>query len=201
MERSRFMGLLLGAAALSLAYGCSSKPPIDWSAKENFFAVEKVGKNDDGSVRLEYHSLVDAPADAAYNALAEPENYVVFVKGVSDSGKISGEGNTRVIHITQSVIGRQTRAQVKYTFHPEAKKIEFQTVQSDTTFNDGSYEITPSPDGKRCYVVSIFNVREKSGQKMPPGVLMSATREAFLEAGQSVKARALGQNLKTPKTS
>ena len=201
MKRSRFMGLLAGALAVSLLGGCERKPSIDWSAKENFFAVEKVGKNDDGSVRLEYHSLVDAPADAAYNALAEPENYVVFVKGVSDSGKISGEGNTRVIHITQSVIGRQTRAQVKYTFHPEAKKIEFQTVQSDTTLNDGSYEITPSPDGKRCYVVSIFNVREKSGQKMPPGVLVSATREAFLEAGQSVKARALGQNLKLPKTS
>ena len=189
-----------GGAALMLVsiVACTSKASIDWSAKENFFAVEKVGKNDDDSVRLEYHSLVDAPADAVYQALAEPENYVAFVKGVTDSGKISGEGNTRVIHITQSVIGRQTRARVKYTFHPEQRKIEFQTIESDSTLNDGKYDIAASPDGKRAYVITVFNVREKSGQKMPPGVVMSGTRESFLEAAQSVKARALGQNLKKP---
>jgi carbon monoxide dehydrogenase subunit G len=198
MERSRLMGVCTGAFILALLAGCQSKQSIDWSAKENFFVVEKVGKNDDGSVRLEYHSLVDAPADAAYKALAEPEDYVAFVKGVSDSGKISGEGNTRIIHITQSVIGRQTRARVKYTFHPEERKIEFQTIESDSTLNDGTYEVIPSPDGKRAYVVTVFNVREKSGQKMPPGVMMSGTREAFLEAAQSIKARALGQNLKKP---
>ena len=58
-----------------------------------------------------------------------------------------------------------------------------------------------SADGvklKSGVVVTVFNVREKSGQKMPPGVMMSGTREAFLEAAQSVKARALGQNLKKP---
>jgi len=60
------------------------------------------------------------------------------------------------------------------------------------------YFIDVSSDGKRAYVVTVFNVREKSGQKMPPGVMMSGTREAFLEAAQSVKARALGQNLKKP---
>jgi carbon monoxide dehydrogenase subunit G len=200
MERIRFLGLFIAAAMLALCAACEKQPAIDWSAKENFFAVEKSGKNEDDSVRLEYHSLVDAPADAVYQALAAPEDYVVFVKGVSDSGKVSGEGNTRVIHITQSVIGRQTRAQVKYTFHPDTKKIEFKTEQSDTTLTDGSYEITPSPDGKRCYVVSIFNVREKSGQKMPPGVMMSGTREAWLAAAQSIKAKALGGNLKAEKT-
>lgn len=199
MQRSRLMRVRATVLGFALVAACQSgKPSVDWSAKENFFAVEKVGKNDDDSVRLEYHSLVDAPADAVYNALAEPENYVVFVKGVSDSGKISGEANARTIHITQNVIGRQTRARVKYTFHPEERKIEFETIESDSTLNDGSYEVAPSPDGKRAYVVTVFNVREKSGQKMPPGVVMSGTRESFHAAAQSVKARALGQNLKKP---
>src|SRR5439155_11889545 len=64
MERSRFMGPLVAALALSLLPGCEKKPSIDWSAKENFFASEVVGKNPDDSVRLEFHSLIDAPADA-----------------------------------------------------------------------------------------------------------------------------------------
>jgi carbon monoxide dehydrogenase subunit G len=191
---------VLAAAFLALvAYGCEQKPSIDWAAKENFFAAEKAGKNEDESVRLEFHSLVDAPGDAVYAALAEPENYAVFVQGVSDSGTISADGGSKTIHITQSVIGRQTRAQVRYTFHPEQKKIEFQTLQSDGTFTEGSQEVTPSPDGKRCYVISVYNVREKAGQKMPPGVLMTGTREAFSQAARSVKARALGENVKTPK--
>ncbi|MGH7899512.1 MAG: SRPBCC family protein [Candidatus Binatia bacterium] len=197
MKRSSFMGLLLVSLALSFVAACEEKPSIDWSAKENLVAHESVGKNDDDSVRLEFHSLVDAPADAVYQALAEPENYSVFVRGVTDSGKISGEGNSRVIHITQNVIGRQTRAKTKYTFHPDKKTIDFKTLESDTTFTEGSYEIVPSDDGKRSYVISIFNVREKSGQKMPPGVVVSGTRESFLEAARSVKARALGENLKT----
>ncbi len=202
MRSGQRLVMLLALSLVALgAVGCSRKVSIDWSAKENFFVVETSGKNEDDSVRLEYHSLVDAPADAVYAALAAPEDYVIFLEGVSDSGKISASGNSRVIHITQNVIGRQTRAQIKYTFHPEQKKLEFETVQSDSTFNTGSHEVTPSPDGKRCYVISIYNVREKAGQKMPPGVLTAATRETFAQAARSVKARALGGNVKAPKSS
>ena len=103
-----------------------------------------------------------------------------------------------LVHITQTVIGRQNRAQLKYTFHPEEKKIEFQTLQSDINFNDGSYQVFASPDGKRCHVVSVYNIREKGGKKVPPGVLVSGTREAFKKAAESVKAKALGKNVKIP---
>lgn len=197
MLQPRTIGLVVALLG-PLVFGCEHKPSIDWSAKENFFLVEKTDKTPEDGVRLEIHSIVDAPADGIYAALADPEDYVAFVQGVTDSGKISAEGNTRVIHITQNVIGRQSRAKVKYTFHPESRKIEFETLDSDLTFNDGSYEITPSPDGKRTYVVSVFRVREKSGQKVPPGVLLSSTRDAFGAAARSVKMRALGQNAKAP---
>lgn len=198
MNRSTLAYCLVASIFGLFVASCEKKPSIDWNAKENFFFIDKADKNEDGSVRLEYHSLVDAPADGVYQALAEPENYVAFVNGVTDSGKISAEGNTRVVHITQTVIGRQNRAQLKYTFHPEEKKIEFQTLQSDINFNDGSYQVFASPDGKRCHVVSVYNIREKGGQKVPPGVLVSGTREAFKRAAESVKAKALGKNLKIP---
>lgn len=198
MSRSSRMCCVVAAFVGLCLVSCEKKLSIDWSAKENFFLVDKSDKNEDGSVRLEYHSLVDAPAEEVYKALAEPENYVVFVDGVMDSGKISAEGNSRVVHLTQKVIGRQTRAQVKYTFHADQKKIEFQTLQSDMNFNDGYYQVFASPDGKRTYVVSIFNIREKGGQKVPPGVLVSGTREAFKKAAESVKAKALGKNVKLP---
>lgn len=198
MSRLSLACCLVAVFVAPLLSSCEKSLSVDWNGKENFFLVEKSDKNEDGSVRLEYHSLVDAPADGVYQALAEPENYVAFVNGVTDSGKISAEGNTRVVHITQTVVGRQNRAQLKYTFHPEAKKIEFQTLQSDMNFNDGSYQVFSSPDGKRCHVVSVYNIREKGGQKVPPGMLVSGTREAFKRAAESVKAKALGKNSKLP---
>ncbi|MFI5394525.1 MAG: hypothetical protein ACHQ9S_03235 [Candidatus Binatia bacterium] len=39
-------------------------------------------------------------------------------------------------------------ARVKWTLHPKEMKIEFETLQSDQNYNDGSYTVIPSPDGK-----------------------------------------------------
>src|SRR5688572_15721286 len=130
---SRFVVLsLLVLSLLVSVLGCQrgSAPDVDWKAAENFFVVEKVDKGEGGATRLEFHSLVDAPADGVYAALAEPENYAAFVEGVTDSGKMTAQGNVKVTHITQTVIGRQNRAEVEWTLHPEAKRIEFKTLKS-----------------------------------------------------------------------
>jgi hypothetical protein len=185
--------LVLGALVSALACQRGGPPKIDWTAAENFFVVEKVDKGEEGATRLEFHSLVDAPADAVYAALAEPENYAAFVEGVTDSGKMTAQGNVKVTHITQTVIGRQNRAEVEWTLHPQEKKIEFKTLKSDLSYNDGTYEVIGSPDGKRSYVISLYNLREKEGGiKAPPGVAVSATREGFAAAARSVKKRAAG---------
>jgi ribosome-associated toxin RatA of RatAB toxin-antitoxin module len=172
---------------------CSRGPSVDWSAKENFFAAEKSQETDDGS-RLEFHSLVDAPAEAVYRALADVEHYASFIDGVSESALVSADQNTKVIQITETVIGRQSRARVKWTLHPDQRKIEFETLQSDANYNDGAYQVFASPDDTRCYVVSTFHVKTKGApQNVPIGVLKSATRESFERAAHSVKRRALGQ--------
>jgi ribosome-associated toxin RatA of RatAB toxin-antitoxin module len=187
------------ALLTTILFGCrSGEPKIDWSAPENLFAVEKTEKNEDGSTRLEFHSLVDAPADKIYAALAEPDNYAAFVEGVTESGKIATTENTMTTYITQKVIGRQNRAKVKWTFHPEQRRIEFETLESDLNYNDGWYQIYASPDGKRSYVVSVYNLRLKGRVQAPPGVAATATREAFKAAANSVKARALGRDRKPP---
>src|SRR5437867_529470 len=106
MQRLRPLVSLALAAPLAMAACRSSEPQIDWSAKENFFIVEKADKNPDESVRLEFHSLVDVPARAVYDLLSQPENYASFIEGVTDSGTLSSEGNGRLVHITQNVVGR-----------------------------------------------------------------------------------------------
>lgn len=192
MQDPRVRGFLVTSLVVVVLASCSNAPSVDWSAKENFFALEKSQETDDGA-RLEFHSLVDAPARAVYDALADVDHYSSFVDGVTESTLLKSDDNTKVIQITQQVIGRQSRAQVKWTFDPAAMKIHFETLQSDANFNDGDYAITGSPDGKRCYVVSVFHVKSKGApQNVPLGVLESATRDSFEKAAHSVKRRAAG---------
>src|SRR5215467_5167782 len=83
---------------------CSRQPSVDWSAPENFFASEK-SEEVPGGARLEFHSLVDAPAPDVYRTLADVEDYNRFIEGVSESQLISKDDNTKVVQITQTVIG------------------------------------------------------------------------------------------------
>jgi hypothetical protein len=194
MNGPRVAAGITSVLALWCFASCSRTPSIDWSAKENFFALEKSEETDDGA-RLEFHTLVDAPAQAVYNALADVENYSTFVDGVSESSLVSSEGGAKVIQITQTVIGRQSRAKVKWILHPAEMQIEFETLQSDANYNDGKYTIISSPDGKRSYVISVYHVKWKGApQNVPLGVLKTATRESYEKAARSVKQRALSKS-------
>ena len=188
MDRSIVLAVVF--LSCTFASACTETKDVDWSAKEDFFVEEKTEKTADGA-RMEFHSLVDAPGDAVYKALADVENYASFVDGVQETKLLSAQGNTKLIAIAQTVIGQQTRAQVKWTFDPGNRKIAFETITSDGNYNDGSYEVIPSPKGDRAYVISVFHVKAQGRQYIPIGVLESATRDSLEKAAASVKKRAL----------
>ncbi len=179
------------ATIVMLMAGCSREPKVDWSAPENFFYRE-TSSNVDGGIQLVYWSLTDTPADANYKALADVEHYMDFVDGVDRTQLLAQSGNTKTIQIAQRVIGRQNNATVLWTFHPETRKIEFKTEQSDLYYNEGSYEITPSPDGRRSLVKVTFIVKESQYVSIPRGVLASGTRDSFEAAAKSIKKKATG---------
>jgi len=185
--------MLMAAAVVVVCTACSHEKAIDWSAPENFFYREE-SSNVDGGVKLVYWALVDVPADANYKALADVEHYMDFVDGVDRTELIAQKDNTKTIQIAQRVIGRQNNAQVLWTFHPEARRIEFRTLQSDLYENEGSYEVIPSPDGKRSLVKVVFIVKESSKVSIPKGVLASGTRDSFQAAAKSIKKRATGES-------
>ena len=178
------------AAMLIVLAACSHEKKMDWSAPENFFYHE-ASSDVDGGVQLVYWALVDAPADAIYKALADVEHYSDFVDGVDRTQLLAQGENTKTVQIAQRVIGRQNNAKVKWNFQPEAKKIDFKTEQSDRYYNEGNYEIIPSPDGKRALVKVIFLVKESEHVNIPKGVLASSTRDSFAAAAKSIKKKAV----------
>jgi carbon monoxide dehydrogenase subunit G len=187
----RHRGALLLSLVAVLAGGSGCAPEdVDWSAPENFLLREEASRTDEG-VRLQYWSLVDAPADAVYAALVDVEHYPEFIPGVISVKLLESTADSKTVQIAQEVISRQTNARVKWTFDATARRIEFTTLQSNLARNDGAYEIEGSVDGARSLVRSTFLVRQgEHAQAVPIGVLASATREAFLKAAQGVKQRA-----------
>jgi ribosome-associated toxin RatA of RatAB toxin-antitoxin module len=180
-------------ALLLLVAGCGGERTVDWTAPENLVLWEHTSETDQG-VKIEYGSLVDAPAQKVYEALADVEHYPDFIPGVSYVQVLMVGENSKTVQIAQQVIGRQTNAKVEWKFYPEQRRIEFRTIQSSLSLNDGSYEVEPSPDGRRCFVRTTFLVRPGAGGgSVPAGVLASTTREAFLAAAEGVRRRATGQ--------
>jgi ribosome-associated toxin RatA of RatAB toxin-antitoxin module len=179
--------------ALGLALAACGERGVDWSAPENFLYREASSKTDQGA-ELRYQSLVDAPCQALYDALADVEHYADFIPGVDRTQILMTTPNSKTVQIAQRVIGRQSNAKVEWKFDRDKREVDFKTLSSDLSYNDGSYRFEESPDGKRCLVRTVFLVREGQGmaQSVPIGVLTQGTREAFLSAAKGVKSRAAG---------
>ncbi len=174
--------LILGFA---LILGCDRG--VDWTAPENLL-LRDVVTDRDGFVELDYWSLVDAPCERVFEALADVEHYPDFIPGVQRVQLLAKTDRSKTVQIAQDVIGRQANAKVEWTFDPQKREIQFKTLTSDLTYNDGFYKFEESPDGKRCLVKALFLVKQAQGLSL--GALGQATRESYLTAARGVKKRA-----------
>jgi ribosome-associated toxin RatA of RatAB toxin-antitoxin module len=166
--------------------GCGEKG-VDWSAPEDVVHREKQTEQAGGAL-IEYWSLLDLPCAPIFQALVDVEHYPEFVPGVDRVSIVEQTPRSKTVQIAQRVIGRQTSAKVEWTFDQDRKRIDFRTLQSDLTYNDGNYQLQDSPDGKRCAVHSSFLVKEGKGLSL--AAMAQATRENFMAAARGVRGRA-----------
>ena len=187
MPAARSVVTVLGLA-LTLC-GCGRRG-VDWSAPETLLLREESAKKE-GGAELQYWSLIDVPCKGIFDALADVEHYGEFIPGVDGTQLLGVSGNTKTVLIAQRVIGRQNNAKVEWTLDPAKPHIEFRTLNSDFSFNDGHYDFESSPDGKRCLLHSVYLVKQKegTGEPVPVGTLTQATHDGFVAAAQGVKKR------------
>jgi len=181
--RGVLRGVLLAACAACGGNG------VDWDDPENLLYREKAGE-DGGRVRLEYWSLLDLPCQPVYEALTEVEKYREFIPGVDNVQLLASTPNSKTVQIAQRVIGRQNNAKVEWTFDPEKRTIDFRTLTSDLTYNDGHYAFEESPDEKRCLIKTTW--WSKEGRGLSVGALQQGTRETFMAAARGVRKRVSG---------
>jgi ribosome-associated toxin RatA of RatAB toxin-antitoxin module len=171
----------------ALALGGCGDGGIDWGAPENVLHKEKQTEQAGGAL-IEYWSLLDLPCDPVFDTLVDVEHYPDFVPGVDSVSIVGSTPDSKTVQIAQRVIGRQANAKVEWTFDRDRKRIDFRTLQSDLTYNDGNYQLQDSPDHTRCAVHSSFLVKEGRGLSL--GALAQATRESFMSAARGVRKQA-----------
>jgi hypothetical protein len=83
------------------------------------------------------------------------------------------------------------RYTMEFRLEPQAHRIHFKTLESQTQVLDGSYTLESSPDGKRTRVVYVTTARQKVALPVPQAVLDSANREVFVNTMRGV-AKTIG---------
>ena len=177
---------LLGA--MVLVVGCGDRG-VDWSAPESLLYREQVSDRE-GYVELEYWSLLDVACKPVFDALIAVEEYPKFIPGVDSVSVVAQTDTSKTVQIAQRVIGRQTNAKVEWNFDRDKQRIDFRTLSSDLTYNDGFYQLESSADGKRCLVRSKF--LSKQGKGLSAAAVSQATRESFMNAARALRKRAAG---------
>ena len=180
------------AIALVLFSAACHRDRFDWEQKEDFMLVQSEKQMEDGSVRMEFVGLVNAPADDLFRALSDVERHAEFIEGVSESKLISAEGKRKVIDITNLVLGRPNQARIEWTIEAEKRTISFKTLEAPFTDNSAEYKVEGSPDGKRSRVTTVYYLRDKGGNPFPLHSLRMAIRDSYVAAVSGVKRRALG---------
>jgi len=190
----RVGSLVTAGLSIALLAGCGGGGGgVDWNGPENLMVREETATKGEG-VELQYWSLIDSPCKPVYEALTDFEHYRDFIPGVDSTSLLASTENSKTILIAQRVIGRQNNAKVEWKYDPAKPRIEFKTLASDFSFNEGYYEFQPSPDGKRCLLHTLFLVKQKegTGEMVPEDQLATATRDAYVAAARGVKKRATG---------
>jgi hypothetical protein len=182
----------LGVLALSVLVGCT-RPEFDWAQGEDFLLEKTIKENADGSANMHFVSLVNAPGDEIYKTFIDVDHHDQFIEGVTESKLVSNVGGTtRIVDVTNKVIGRPNQARIEWTIDREHKRISFRTLEAKFTDNAAEYQVQTSPDGNRALVTAEYHLRDKGGHPFPLQVLRQSVIDGYVGAIRSIKRKVLG---------
>lgn len=186
--------LRVGVVAFTfLASGCTSGSDFDWNQGENVLLEKRIEERSDGSVAMHFVSLVNAPGDELWKAFIDVENHDKFIEGVTESKLVKSTGGvTKIVDVTNRVIGRPNHARVEWTIDRDNKVIAFKTLEAELTDNSATYRVETSPDGKRAKITTDYLLRDKGGHPFPIHTLKQGVVDGYTAAVRSVKRRVLG---------
>ena len=194
MRTSRTVLVVICAVALVGTSGCeaimglirANRAAVQWEGPVKEITYEKLEK--DGAVfDIEMHSRIDAPVAEVWAALKKPELLADNSEQYKLSRLLKEEGNTKQIEIHLLALDNLQTLVVEMTYDDEAKLATIKTIASSIAEIDGSYQLTPSPDGTKTLYVYKAIQTDKIQIPISTDVQRSAIKESFVNQINAIK--------------
>ncbi len=194
MRTSKTLPVIICAVALVGLSGCdlimgfvkANRAAVKWEGPVKEITYAKLDK--DGAVfDIEMHSRIDAPVDTVWAAMKKPELLADNSEQYKLSRLLKEEGNKKQVEIHVLALDNLQTFIVEMVYDDKAKVATIKTIASSIADIDGSYELTPSPDGSKTLYIYKAIQTDKIQIPISTDVQRSAIKESFVGQLNAIK--------------
>ena len=134
-------------------------------------------KGDTFTIRLS--KTIDEPIDKVWKSFQQPEDLEKYSEQYQQTKLVKAEGNVKVIDYRVSALGQVNAFTMQVTMDPAKKHVDLKTLESSLVDITGTYDITPTADGKGTVVTYNAIQKDKANIPIPVSVQKTAIKESF----------------------
>lgn len=168
------------------SYFRAQNAAVQWEGDIDEIAFAKLEK--DGKVfDIELHSRIDAPADKVWEMMKKPEQLSANSEQYRKSELLKDEGNVKELDIHVMALDNLQALTVRMEFDDATKTLSIKTLTSTIADIEGTYVLTPSPDGTKTGYVYKATQTDKVALPISDDVQRSAIKESFVHQVRAIK--------------
>lgn len=158
---------------------------VKWEGQVPEITSEKISKENE-VVSVNLTSRIDAPVADVFESFQNPERSQGLVEEIKVAKVLSGDDKKKTVEFHITTLGQLQVLTVDLTYQKEQNVVGIKTVEGVIDI-DGSYALSPSPDGKKTLVTYTATQRNKLPLPVPESVERSAIKEQFANLMRAIK--------------
>lgn len=190
----RLLAVSLAVVSMAGVSGCDAvmgyfraqSAAVKWDGPIEEIASSELSK--DGKVfTISMVSRIDAPADKVWEAMKHPEKLSQFSEQYKKSDLLKDEGNVKELELHVMALDNLQQLTVRMEFNDAAKTLSIKTLSSSIADIEGTYSLSPSPDGQKTLYTYNAKQTDKVALPISEDVQRSAIKESFVNQVRAIK--------------
>jgi len=174
-----------GCDAIS-AYFRAQNAAVKWEGPIEEIVSSEITK--DGKVfTIEMVSRIDAPPDKVWAAMKQPEKLSQNSEQYKKSDILKDEGNHKELELHVMALDNLQQLTVSMDFDDATKTLTIKTLTSTIADIQGTYTLTPSPDGTKTLYTYKAKQTDKVALPISEDVQRGAIKESFVNQVRAIK--------------
>lgn len=190
----RLLAVSLAVVSMAGVSGCDAvmgyfraqSAAVKWDGPIEEIASAELSK--DGKVfTISMVSRIDAPADKVWEAMKHPEKLSQNSEQYKKSDLLKDEGNVKELELHVMALDNLQQLTVRMEFNDAAKTLSIKTLTSSIADIEGTYSLSPSPDGQKTLYAYNAKQTDKVALPISEDVQRSAIKESFVNQVRAIK--------------